>query len=143
MKNFNKFMYGRYGVDELYNFLFKTYLVLFIFNLFINSSILNYLEIIIVIIIVYRFMSKNINKRKEENNIYLNIKNNILKTFSSLKTRYKNGYIYKNCPKCKKLLKLPLPYKRGIKMVICPKCKKKFKMIVLRKEKIEIISNKR
>lgn len=136
-------MYGRYGMDELYNFLFKLYLVLFIINLFLNSSILNYLEIIIIIVIFYRFFSKNIYKRKKENNIYLKIKNNILKSMNSLKNKYKDGYIYKRCPKCEKLLKLPLPYKRGIKSVICPKCKKEFKMLVLRKENIEIISNKR
>ena len=143
MKNFNKFMYGRYGIDDLYKFLFKTYLVLFIINLFINSMILRYLEIIIVIILLYRFFSKNKYKRGLENNKYLIIRNNIIKSFNSIVTKYKDGYIYKRCPKCKKLLKLPLPYKRGIKQVICPKCKKSFKMLVIRKENDEIISNKR
>lgn len=143
MKNFSKFMYGRYGVDALYNFLFKSYLVIFIINLFIKSSILSLLEIILVIIIFYRFFSKNKYKRMYENNKYLSIKNNLSKILNSLITKYKDGFIYKRCPKCKKLLKLPIPYSRGIKEVICPKCKKNFKMLVLRKEKIEIISNKR
>ena len=49
----------------------------------------------------------------------------------------------KKCPKCKKKLKLPIPYKKGIKSVICPKCNKKFSMLVLKSEKIEIISKKK
>ena len=143
MKKINKFMYGRYGIDDLYNFLFKIYLILFILNFFINSYILRYLEIVIVIIIFYRFFSKKIYKRKIENKKYLDIKNKIEKILNCRKTKFKDGYIYKRCPKCKKLLKFPLPYNRGFKSVICPKCNKKFKMLVLKCEKVEIISNKR
>ena len=31
-----KFMYGRYGIDELYKFLFYFYILLLILNLFIK-----------------------------------------------------------------------------------------------------------
>ena len=143
MKNFSKFMYDRYGIDDLYNFLLKLYIIVFIINLFIKSIILNYIETIFVIIIIFRFLSKNKNRRSLENKKYLALKNKINKIVSSFITKYKDDYIYKRCPKCKKLLKLPLPYKIGLKSVICPKCKKKFKMFVLKCEKIEIISNKR
>ena len=137
INKYQKFMYGKYGVDELYNFLFKVYLILFILNLFLKNKIISIIEIILVIIIFYRFFSKNINARRKENKMFLNLKN------ASFRKKYKDEYIYKKCPKCKKLLKLHLPYKRGIKAVICPKCNKEFKMLVLRKEKVEIISNKK
>lgn len=39
-----KFMYGRYGPDELYKFLFELYIVLIIINLFIRSNILNFIS---------------------------------------------------------------------------------------------------
>jgi len=127
-------MKNRYGIDDLHNFMFKIYLILFIINIFLKSSIINFFELMFVIIIFYRFFSKNINARRKENIWFLNIKN---------KTKYSDGYIYKKCPKCKKLLKLPKPYKKGIKSVICPKCKKKFSMLVLKSKKLEIISKKK
>lgn len=139
----NKFMCNRYGVDDLYSFMFKLYLIIFLLNLFIKSSIITSIELLLIVIILYRFLSKNKYKRIIENKRYLYIRNKIYDYFSKFKRKYKDGYIYKKCPKCNKLLKLPLPYKRGIKKVKCPKCKKTFKMLVLRKEKIEIISNKR
>ena len=127
-------MKNRYGIDELHNFMFKIYLILFIINIFLKSIIINFFELILIIIIFYRFFSKNINARRKENIWFLNIKN---------KSKYNDGYIYKKCPKCNKLLKLPIPYKKGIKSVICPKCKKKFSMVVLKSEKVEIISKKK
>lgn len=127
-------MKNRYGIDELHNFMFKIYLMLFIINIFLKSSIINFFELLLIILIFYRFLSKNINARRKENMWFLNIKN---------KSKYSDGYIYKKCPKCKKLLKLPIPYKKGIKSVICPKCNKKFSMLVLKSEKVEIISKKK
>lgn len=144
INNFQKFMYGRYGVDDLYKFLMYLYIILVIINLYIKSNILSIIELIILIIMFSRFFSKNIYKRSNENVKYLNIKRKILKPFNNIKKNYKdNEYIYKKCRHCKKLLKLPIPYSRGIKEVKCPKCKKTFKMLVLKKEKTEIISKKK
>ena len=52
-------------------------------------------------------------------------------------------HVYTKCHKCKKVLKLPLPYKRGIKHTICPNCHKKITFITFKKQKIEIIRNKK
>ena len=40
-----KFMYGRYGPDELYIFLFKLYIFLLIIDLFVKFNLLAYLEL--------------------------------------------------------------------------------------------------
>lgn len=140
-----KFMIGRYGPDELYNFLLKLYLVVFIINIFVNSKILNIIELLTIVILFYRFLSKNIKRRREENKVYLKLKTNILKPFKNLKRNYRerNNYVYKKCFKCKTTLRLPLPTKRGIQHAKCPKCKKKINFLCLRKEKIEIIKNKK
>ena len=140
-----KFMKNRYGADDLYNFLLRLYILLFIIDIFTNFNIITILELIIVIIIFYRFFSKNIYKRKKENNYYLKIKNKIIKPFNNLKRNFKDRdyYVYKKCKNCKTTLKLPLPPKRGIQYTKCPKCKKKQKFICLRQEKIEIIKNKK
>lgn len=140
-----KFMQGRYGSDELSNFLLKVYILLFIIDLFINSNIITILELIIVLIMFYRFLSKNIYTRQKENKKYLKIKSNFLKPFNNIKRNFKERdyHVYKKCPKCKSTLKLPLPSKRGLQHVKCPKCKNKIKFICLRQEKIEVIKNKK
>ena len=138
-----KFMYGRYGVDELYKFLFTLYIISFIINIFLNSLILEIIGLIIVLFTFYRVFSKNIYKRARENKEYLKLKKQIIKPLQIIKRNIKDkDNIYKKCPKCKTTLKLPIPYKIGIKHTTCPKCKKKLSFLVLKKQKIEIIKKK-
>ena len=139
-----KFMYGRYGIDELYKFSFKLYIILFILNIFINSKIINTLEWILIITMIYRSFSKQTTKRKKENDKYLKIKKKIIKPFTDKKKLIKDkNHIYKKCHHCKTILRLPLPSKRGIKHSKCPTCKKRNTFLILRKLKIEIIKNKK
>ena len=136
-----KFMYGRYGIDNLYNFLFYVYIFILIANLFINSNILCWIALLPLTIAFYRFFSKNISKRRKENDMYLKIKNNVLKPYKNLRRNYKDKdmYIYKKCHKCHTILRLPLPPKRGIRHAKCPNCKKRIKILCLRKQKVEVI----
>ena len=139
------FMKDRYGMDDLYNFLLRVYLILFLINIFINSKILNIIELIIVIIMLYRVLSKNIYTRQKENRYYLKFKKEVLKPINNIKRNFKDRdyNVYKKCKYCKTTLKLPLPKKKGIQHVKCPKCKKKQKFICFRQEKVEIIKKKR
>lgn len=135
-----KFMYGRYGADALCGFLFKCYIVLIIINIILNSSILTFLEFIIVIMLCYRFFSKNCYQRRKENKKYLTIKKTILLPFNNIKRNIKDkDNIYKKCSKCKTTLKLPVPCKRGIKHAKCPKCQKRLTIFAFKQQKIEII----
>ena len=136
----SKFMYGRYGMDELSKFLLKVYIALAIINVFVDSSIISALGLIIFAVVLYRFCSKNCYKRRKENNKYFLLKKSLLLPFKNIKRNIKDkDYIYKKCFKCKTILKLPLPMKRGIKHAKCPKCKKRLTIFTLRKQKVEII----
>lgn len=139
-----KFMYGRYArLDELYKFLFWIYFILLIIDLFVNSKILLILELLVIFIIFYRMLSKNIYKRSNENIKFLKFKKKLLKPFSNIKRNIEDKeHIYKKCPKCKTILKLPIPMERGIKHAKCPKCKIRVKVLALKKVKVEIIRNK-
>jgi len=138
-----KFMYGRYGVDDLCKFLFKVYICLIIIDLFVNNKVLFILELLVIIIMFYRFLSKNIYTRSNENQKFLKVKNKLLKPFINIKRNMKDKeHIYKKCHKCKKTLKLPLPSKRGIKHAKCPHCGKRVTIFTFKCEKIEIIKNK-
>ena len=47
-----RFMIGRYGIDELYKFLFNVYLILFFPNIFLRNSIVTKIEFIILFIAI-------------------------------------------------------------------------------------------
>ena len=67
-------MIGRYGIDELYKFLFNLYLILFFPNIFLRNSIITKIEFIILFIAIYRVLSKNIKQRRKENKMFLTAK---------------------------------------------------------------------
>lgn len=140
----SKFIYSRYGIDDLYKFLFKLYILVLILNIFIRNYIVFIIELLLIFIIFYRACSKNIYRRRKENEIYLKIKNKFLKPFRSIKRNFNDkDHIYKKCKSCKTVLKLPLPDSKGIKHAKCPKCNKKLTIFTVRKQKIEIIRNKK
>ena len=105
-----KFMKDRYGIDELYKFLLLICFVLLVINTFVSNNIIRLFEVLLIVIIFYRYMSKNIKLRKKENDKYLEIKDKIIKLFDYNKKKYKdrNTHMYKKCPKCKQKIRLPL-----------------------------------
>lgn len=139
-----RFMYGRHGIDDLYNFLIRIYFILLIINLFVKNKILSYVILLLAFIIIFRIFSRNTSKRRKENKIYLKYKNKVSNFFKD-KTKYikDKDHVYKKCKKCKTILKLPLPYEKGFKKSKCPTCGNTIKFLVLRKQKIEVIKPKR
>lgn len=141
---FRRFMDGRYGIDELYQFLLKFYMFLLILNLFLRSRAITIIELIVIVVMFYRLFSKNFKLRRKENAWYLKIKNLFSKPFINLKRNINDKeHVYKKCRKCKTVLKLPLPRKRGFKKAKCPHCGKQVRIFTLRQEKIEIIRDKK
>ena len=76
------FMIGRYGIDDLYKVLLVIYTILILINIFIRSKIIAVIEVLLIIIMIYRVLSKNIYQRRKENDMYLKIKNKILSTYN-------------------------------------------------------------
>lgn len=133
-----KFMNDRYGIDELYKFLLLICFVLIVINTFISNNIIRLFEVLLIVIIFYRYMSKNIKLRKKENDKYLEIKDKIIKLFDYNKKKYKdrNTHMYKKCPKCKQKIRLPL--KKGKHTVKCPNCGNRFDVACHKDEKIKV-----
>ena len=133
-----KFMKDRYGIDELYKFLLLICFVLLVINTFVSNNIIRLFEVLLSVIIFYRYMSKNIKLRKKENDKYLEIKDKIIKLFDYNKKKYKdrNTHMYKKCPKCKQKIRLPL--KKGKHTVKCPNCGNRFDVACHKDEKIKV-----
>ena len=135
MRNFRnrlaQFMYGRYGTDQLYNALIATYLVLIVANAFISSAIISILMAAVLIFTIFRTLSRNIYKRRMENEKFMKIWKPI-KSKGSLeirKIKEIKTHRFRKCPHCKKVLRLPR--RRGKHTVQCPCCNKEFELRIL------------
>ncbi len=115
-------MYGRYGADEFYKFLTVIFYVLFAINIFLRSYILSVVTLLVFGYAAFRVFSKNIYRRREENQKYLKIKKAFTGVFVLMKNKWRDRktHVYKKCGKCRAVLRLPKS--KGRHTVKCPKC---------------------
>lgn len=124
---FRRFMYGRYGSDELNIGLLVTAVIVSllhsILTLFLGSSrifatIVSPLLYLLVLALLgfdlLRTFSRNIYARQKENRWFRQL-------WTRIKDR-KNRYF--RCPKCKQMVRVPR--KKGKINIRCPKCGEKF-----------------
>lgn len=126
-----RFMYGRYGNDNLNRTLVIVYLVLAFIGMFLHGiakiTVLA-VSLVTVYFVFFRMFSKNIYKRSAENRKFLTLKTNFKNFFKLKKSMWRDRktHSYKKCPYCKAVLRLPK--KKGEHRVDCPKCKREFKV---------------
>lgn len=112
------FMYGRYGLDDLGKTLFGLGLLLDIIGMFTKSYIANTLSFLFIVIMMFRFFSKDISRRQYENNRFRSI-HQLVKTKFQLRRDYK---VFK-CHKCSRNIRIPRHH--GKVEVTCPLCGEK------------------
>ena len=131
-----RFMYGRYGTDTLQKVLLWVYLgVVVVFSVarlllhlllpasVIASTVLSavyfVLSIGLIFVIFFRMLSRNIQKRRLENEKFCGF-------FKLMRNKYRDRktHVYRKCPDCKAVLRLPKA--KGKHTVVCPRCKKRF-----------------
>ncbi len=124
-------MTGRYGVDELYVALVWLLLGLMIINTFIRSLILSACGTALTVIIIIRFLSRNIPARMRENNAYLRLRNPIKNWLNWQKDRLRDIKTarYRKCPGCRAIIKLP--NKKGKHTTSCPRCGRRFDVHII------------
>ena len=115
-------MYGRNGTDSLNRALFIPIVLLFALSMFTQGNVRIIVSLFAWALIIYmyfRTFSKNIVKRRKENDWYER-KINYIKT----RARQAKQYRFFTCPNCKTHLRVP----RGVgKITItCKKCGTKF-----------------
>ncbi len=125
-ERFFRFMYGRYGADQLSRFMLVLYFIIAIVGMIVQNTLVDIilwiLNMILLVLMFFRMFSKNIYKRQYENGKYLGIKNKITEYFRYIgnKWKFRKTHVYRKCPSCNS--KLKLPRKKGKHGVKCPKC---------------------
>lgn len=131
-EKFMRFMQGRNGVDQFARFTMGVALAAIVLTLFTGtrSGIGAFLDLFGMAAIVYtyfRIFSKNISKRYQENQKYLQMTDKLRTRFQKEKrmmSQRKDYHIY-SCPGCDQKIRIP---RGGFKKVEieCPKCHTKF-----------------
>ena len=121
-EKFLRFMVGRYGMDQLNQFLTYVILVLLIANIFFHSVILDLAVLVLIVILYLRMFSKNINRRWQENQRYLSWQFKVSQWMQKWKFRFTEGRKYKifKCPQCGQKVRIPRGH--GKVSIHCPKC---------------------
>lgn len=140
-------MHGRYGGDQLSLAAILMSLVVSLVSMFFKNTrwIFNLVDLALICYALFRIFSRNIEKRRAENEKFLSFiykfrknRNNAPNNYSSYgydynskqakKVKYKEdkkNYKYMKCPQCS--TKLRVPKGKGKLIVTCPKCHNKFK----------------
>lgn len=130
-EKFIKFMQGRHGVDDYAKFTMGVALVSIILAIFVRKgsflgALLDTIGLLAIIYTYYRILSKDLGKRYQENQKYLEKTSNLRTRFRKEKNmmeQRKTHHIY-TCPGCGQ--KIRIPRGKGKIEIDCPKCHTKF-----------------
>lgn len=130
-----QFMSGRYGTDELSYSLIILSVIIAVANIFvrfISYRVCAVLQLVVYALLIYalvRMLSRNLEARRKENRFFKE-KMSFFKNKAELYNKRKNDktHIYKKCPGCKAVLRLP--HRIGEHTTVCPRCGREFKVKV-------------
>ena len=125
--SFSRFMYGRYGADQFSRAIVIASLVLLVVSNILQILLLYYLSFAGYVYAVFRMFSRNIDKRAQENQEFLNRTAKWRTEYAQAKVRWRNRkqYKYFKCPQCRTRMRLS----RGVgeKQITCRNCQHTFK----------------
>ncbi|HOQ07276.1 MAG TPA: hypothetical protein PK127_02970 [Clostridiales bacterium] len=123
-----RFMYGRYGYDELSRFISVSGLVMLFLSLVPFLRLLYFLALALLIWTWYRAFSRNIYKRQAERQKYLELRYRVTGSFSLWRNmwRERKTHKYFRCPYCRATVRTRRPGKGKKIAVNCPKCGREF-----------------
>ena len=113
-ESFARFMYGRYGPDQLNNALLILGVALAVVGMLFSLPVLTVLSYLPLGYCLYRMFSRNVNRRRLEHQKYMQQLNRL---------RDRNSRYY-SCPRCHQTVRVPRG--RGKINIHCPKCGNQF-----------------
>lgn len=103
-----KFMSGRYGGDQLGNVTLALYLAVYLLYLLTGWRLLWLLAVALVVVTLFRILSRNIPKRQAENQRFLSLTAPLRRTWRAFRNRCTDrSHKYFKCPGCGRQLRVP------------------------------------
>lgn len=130
-ERFQRMMYGRYGNDQLGMFCFFAYLAIWFVTMLFRGSrvaaVLTVISYMFAIVYFFRFFSRNIYRRQQENQKFLSVFSKVQTYVKYCRFRFQERHSTKKlfrCPKCHQMIRVPRGH--GKVAIRCPKCKFEF-----------------
>ena len=103
-----RLMYGRYGNDQLNLFLMGLYLLLYLVFIFVRIELLYWVGFALLVITLFRMLSRNIPRRQMENARFMRAAGPLLSWIHLRRTiRRDKEHVYFKCPGCGQQLRVP------------------------------------
>ena len=123
-----RFMYGRNGTDQLNWAILVSYLVLWLLRVIMSALdiaivalIIDVVMFLLAVVLLWRTFSRNLPKRRAENQKFVNWWWPIKNRFAAAKARKADkAHKYFTCKNCKTICRVPAG--RGKIVITCPKC---------------------
>ena len=121
-----RFMIGRYGFDELSRIFLGLTIALMVVSMFTRNKVIYLISLVLLVYSYGRAFSKNIAKRQQENQRFLNFRYHGTAKWGKFKARQEQKKIYRfyKCPQCEQMVRVPKG--RGRICITCPKCQTEF-----------------
>ena len=104
----HRFMYGRYGVDQLNMALLVIYLLTQAFFMMTGFDLFYYLSVATLVYLMFRILSRNIPRRQAENGKFLRTIGPVTNWFRLRRTIHRDkDHVYFKCPSCDQNLRVP------------------------------------
>lgn len=124
-----RFMYGRNGMDQLNRALLVVYLllcvvrtlVIVLFHSTLLYRITDILLWVMMVLILFRMLSKNLPRRRQENQKWISWWWGVKNRSSGARARHADkDHKYFTCKNCKAICRVPVG--KGKIIITCPKC---------------------
>ena len=116
-----RFMYGRYGTDQLNLALLVLYLVLYLVSALFRLEILYWLSLAVLFLLLFRTLSRNAARRRAENSKFLQVAGPVMRWWRFQRTVHRDKeHRYFKCPNCGQQLRVPRG--KGKITVTCRSC---------------------
>jgi len=119
-------MIGRYGPDHLNVAMIVVSLALSLLNAVLNFAPIMYLSYVILALVLFRMLSRNLVRRRAENDRFIRywwpVRTKAGRTVANIKHR--KTYRFLKCPGCDNTLRIPKG--KGKLQITCPKCGERF-----------------